>query len=120
MSLMHRTRKKNRKFEAIQSQYCSELDWWGHDLFQQWNIQINIPPSPKTYVSEENIRRYYRQWTPAIQAVQQHKAIDKPSKVPMVLPLKWLTETQIQVKQWALVEEKLQALNQLVQEQLNA
>ena len=41
--------------------------------------------------------------------VQEHKAIDKPSEVPTALPLKWLTEKLIWVKQWPLVKEKLQA-----------
>ena len=57
---------------------------------------------------------------PAIWAVQEHKAIDKPSRVPKALPLKWLTEKPIWVKQWPLAEEKLQALEQLVQEQIDA
>ena len=36
------------------------VNLWGLDLLQQWNTQINIPAAPKTYVSEENIRKYYR------------------------------------------------------------
>ena len=40
--------------------------------------------------------------------------------IPTALPLKWLTEKPIWVKQWPLAEEKLQALEQLVQEQLDA
>ena len=51
----------------------------GHDLLQQWNTQVNIPAAPKTYVSGENIRKYYRQNSLDFQAVQEHKAIDKPS-----------------------------------------
>ena len=43
-------------------------------------------------------------------AVEEHKAIDKSSEVPTALPLKWLTEKPIWVKQWPLAEEKLQAL----------
>ena len=38
----------------------------------------------------------------------------------MALPLKWLTEEPIWVKHWPLTEEKLQALEQLVHEQLDA
>ena len=57
------------------------MNLWGCDLLQQWNTQMNIPATPKTYVSEENIRKYNRGQTPAIQAVQEHKAIDKPSEV---------------------------------------
>ena len=58
------------------------------DLLQQWNTQIDIPAATKTYVSGENIRRCYRQLLPAIQTIQEHKAIDKPSVVLMTLPLK--------------------------------
>ena len=36
------------------------------------------------------------------------------------MPLQWLTEKPIWTKQWPLAEEKLQALEQLVQEQLDA
>ena len=57
------------------------VNLWGHDLLQQWNTQINIPAVPKTYVSGEDIRRYCRQRSLAIQPVQEHKAIDKPSEV---------------------------------------
>ena len=65
------------------------VNLWGCDLLQQWNTKINIPAAPKTYVSGEDIRRYYRQRSPASQTVkQEHKAIDKPSELLMVLPLK--------------------------------
>ena len=39
--------------------------------------------------------------------------------MPTALPLKRLTEKHIWVKQWSLVEDKLQAIEQLVQEQLD-
>ena len=96
------------------------MNLWGRDLLHQWNTQINIPAAPKTYVSEENIRRYYRQQTPTNKAIQEHKAIDKPSEVPTALSLKWLTEKPIWVKQWPRPEEKSQVLKQLVQEQIDA
>ena len=64
--------------------------------------------------------RYYKHRSPAIQAVQEHKATSKPLEIQTVLPLKWLTEKPIWVKQWPLAEDKLQALEQLVQEQLDA
>ena len=38
----------------------------------------------------------------------------------MALPLKWLAEKPICVKPWPLTEEKLQILEQLVQEKLDA
>ena len=75
------------------------MNLWGHDLLQQWNTQINIPAAPKTCVYGADIRRFYRQRPPAIQAVQKHKAIDKPLEVLMALPLKWLTKKPIWVKQ---------------------
>ena len=71
------------------------VNLWGFDLLQQWNTQINIPAAPKTLVSGEDIRRYYRQRSPAVQALQEHKVIDKPSEILMFLPLKWLTEKPI-------------------------
>ena len=45
--------------------------------------------------------------------------MDGPSEVPRAMPLKWLTEKPIWTKQCPLAEEKLQALEQLVQEQLD-
>ena len=30
------------------------------DLLEQWNTQINIPAASRAYISEENIKRYYR------------------------------------------------------------
>ena len=67
----------------------------GHDLFHHWNTQISIPATLKIFVSDENIRRYYRQRSPFIQTIKEHKAIDKTSEVLTVLPLKWLTEKPI-------------------------
>ena len=51
---------------------------------------------------------------PAIQAVHEHKTISKPLEVSTALPLKWLTEKQVGIKQWPLTEDKLQALEHLV------
>ena len=45
------------------------VNLWGHDLLQQWNTQVNIPAIPKTHVSGKDIIRYYKQRSPAIQAV---------------------------------------------------
>ena len=96
------------------------INLWGHDLLQQWNTQINISAVPGTHNSGKDIIRYYEQRSPAIQAVQEHKATSKPLKwvkLPLKwvkLPLKWLTEKPIWVKQWLLAEDKLQALEQLV------
>ena len=70
------------------------VNLWGYDLLQQWNTQVNIPATSKTYLSGEDIRRY-RQRSPAIQAIQEHKGIDKPLEILTALPLKWLTEKPI-------------------------
>ncbi|KAL6045981.1 hypothetical protein STEG23_001675 [Scotinomys teguina] len=98
----------------------------GRDLLKQWNTQINIPPVSETnqltHVSERNTRRYYsNHWSPAIQIVQEQgrTTVDLP-KTPTALPLKWLTDKPIWVQQWPSTTEKLQALEELVQEQLNA
>lgn len=42
------------------------------------------------------------------------------SKQRYALPLKWLTTVPVWVDQWPLLKEKLEALEQLVQEQLDA
>ena len=96
------------------------VNLWGRDLLQQWNTQINIPAASRAYISEDNITRYYRWRKPAIRAIQEHNTIDGSSEVPTAMPLQWLTEKPIWTKQWPLAEEKLQALEQLVQEQLDA
>ena len=75
------------------------MNLWGHDLLQQWNTQVNIPAVPKTHVSGKDTIKYYKQRSPAIQAVQEHKATSKPSEVLTALPLKWLTEKPTWVKQ---------------------
>ena len=83
------------------------MNLWGHALLQQWNTQINIPAVLRSYVSEENIQRYFRQQIPVVRALQEHKAIDGTSEVPTALPLKWLTDKPIWTRQWPLAEEKL-------------
>ena len=40
------------------------------------------------------------------------------AQIPQALPLKWLTNTPKWVEQWPLPQMKLEALEQLVQEQL--
>ena len=78
---------------------------------------INILAIPGTHDSGRDIIRYYTQRTPAIRTVQEHKATSKTLEAPTALPLKWLLEKPIWVKQWPLAEDMLQALEQLVQEQ---
>jgi len=41
-------------------------------------------------------------------------------KTTTALPLRWLTDQPIWIDQWSMTKEKLQALEQLVQEQLEA
>ncbi|KAL6087981.1 hypothetical protein STEG23_022841, partial [Scotinomys teguina] len=95
------------------------MNLWGRDLLKQWNTQINIPPTSETnqltHVSERNTR------SPVIQIVQEQgrTTVDLP-KTPTALPLKWVTDKPVWVQQWPLTTEKLQALEELVQEQLNA
>ena len=95
------------------------VNLWSHDLLQQWNTQINFPEVWETHISGMDIIRYYTQRTSATQVVQEYKATNNSLELPMALPLKWLTKKPIWVKQWPLTEDKLQALEQLVQEQLD-
>ncbi|KAL6040906.1 hypothetical protein STEG23_037882 [Scotinomys teguina] len=102
------------------------VNLWGRDLLQQWNTQIKIPTiSEKDYRpmhgSRNNIITCYKKELPAIQAVhKQSTTLIQLSEVPTALPLKWLTNKPVWVGQWPLTKEKLQALELLVQEQLNA
>ena len=84
------------------------INLWGHDLLQQQNTQINILTISETdhklgYLSEKNIRRYYKEQSPIIQAVQKQgtTAVDL-SHLPKVLPLKWLPDKPAWVEQWLL------------------
>ena len=64
------------------------VNLWDHDLLQQWNTQINIHTVPQTHVSGKDIRKYYKHRSTVIQAVQEHKAISKPSEVLTALAFK--------------------------------
>ena len=64
MGRMYRPRRTERKLKLYVSSIAMNL--WGHDLFLQWNTQINIHPILETnhklmHVSGENIRRYYKE-----------------------------------------------------------
>ena len=66
-------------------------------------------------------KRYYKEQSPTIQFVQeQDTTVADLSKVPTTLLLRWLTDKPVLVEQWPLTSEKLQALEQLVQERLTA
>ena len=93
------------------------VNLWGCGMLQQWNTKINIPAVPGTHNSGKDIIRYYMQRSTAIQDAQEPKATSKPLEVPTTLSLKWLTEKSIWVMKLPLPEEKLQALEQLVQDQ---
>lgn len=45
---------------------------------------------------------------------------ETPAEEPKVLPIKWLTDKPVWVEKWPMTCEKLEALEKLVQEQLNA
>ena len=84
------------------------VNLWDYDLLQQRNTQTNILVVSRTCNSDKNIIRYYKQQSPAIQAVQEHKATITPLEVQTALPtFNFLTEKPIWVKQWPLAEEKL-------------
>ena len=97
------------------------MNLWGRDLLQQWNILLILETNYKlTYVSWKNIR-FYKEQSPTIQVVQEQGTTAADiSKAPTALPLKWLTDKSVWVKQKPLTTEKLQAVEQLVQEQLDA
>lgn len=68
------------------------------------------------YVSGKNIKRYCKEQPPDIQGT----AAADLSTIPTAQPLKCLTDKTIWIEQQPLTSEKLQALEQLVQEQLSA
>lgn len=57
---------------------------------------------------------------PNVQAVQKQDASAKSTEQPKALPLKWLRDEPVWVGQWPMTSEKLEALEKLVQEQLDA
>ena len=93
------------------------INLWGRDLLWQYNTQINISVVSETH-SGKDVIRYNAQRSPVIQVVQEHKATNKPLGTNS--PTFKMAEKPIWVKQWPLAEDKLQALEQLVQEQLDA
>ena len=103
-----------------------EVNLWGCDLVQQWNTQIKIPPGPGinqrlNCASKSNVLKCYKANSPAVQIVQKNCiTATEPKRMITALPLRWLTEKPIWVQQWPLTMEKLEALEQLVQEQLQA
>ena len=102
------------------------VNLWGRDLLQQWNTQIKIPPSSDVNqrlncASKSNALKCYKENSPAVQVVQKNCLIaTEPKRMLTALPLRWLTDIPIWVQQWPLTMEKLEALEQLVQEQLQA
>lgn len=98
------------------------INLWGYDFLQQWKIQINIPPiietshKPKN-ASKKNIKRYYQNQLHTNQVVHKQDTTALLSKLSIVLTLKWLTDKIVWVEQLPLTSAKMQALEQLVQEQ---
>ena len=107
----------------------------GRDLSQPWKTQINIPLVPvssheTSQAPNKNFKlvsESYQRQLQTVQAVHKHDtteadnlALPQGSKTPTALPLRWLTAQHIWIDQWSMTKEKLQALEQLVQEQLEA
>ena len=68
----------------------------------------------------KNVIMYYTRQISNIQAVQRQNASAEQMEEPKALPLKWSTEEPVWVGQWPMTSEELEALENLVQEQLNA
>ena len=82
--------------------------------------KLKLLQSPKLIFSGTDSIRYYNRRSPAIQTVQEDKAIRKFSEVPMAIPSKWLSEQTMRVKKLPLTVVNLQVLEQLVQKKLDA
>ena len=96
---MHRAKKRKGRLRSCVANITVNL--WGYDMLQHWDTQIKIPVVPKTNVSGKDIVSL-----PATWAVQEQKATSKSSEVLTALPLRWLTEKPIWIKQWPLTKEK--------------
>lgn len=88
------------------------MSLWGCDLLQQWKTQINISLISETnekltHASEKDTKRSDQEQSPDL------------SEAPTALPLKGLTDKPAWVEQRPLTSGNLQAVEQLVQEQLN-
>ena len=83
---MHRDRRQRGRLRPCVATITVNL--WDHELLQEWNTQINITAVQETHVFGKDIIRHYKKWSSAIQAVQEHKTMSKPSKIQMALPLK--------------------------------
>ncbi|ERE83527.1 putative Pol polyprotein [Cricetulus griseus] len=70
--------------------------------------------------SRKDLVRHYGKRLPTIHVVQKLGTNEGPSEEPKTLPLKWLTDEPVWVGQWPMTSEKLEALEKLVQEQLDA
>lgn len=102
------------------------MDLRQYDLLQQWKTQIKIPPILETkikfgYGSGKCVRTHYyeQSWVIQVEKEQDTKAASLPKTLTALL-LQLLTDEPVQVVQWPLTTEKLQTLEELVQEQLCA
>lgn len=114
------------------------INLWGRDLLQQWKTQINIPSVSRSnhethQAPNKNfklVRKCYQRQLQTVQAVHKQDTVETDNlvlpqrttaaKTTTALPLRWLTDQPIWIDQWSMTKEKLQALEQLVQEQLEA
>lgn len=114
------------------------INLWGRDLLQQWKTQINIPSvsgsGPEINQAPnknfKSVRECYQGQLETVQAVHKQDTAEADNlvlpqgatavKTTTALPLRWLTDQPIWIDQWSMTKEKLQALEQLVQEQLEA
>lgn len=106
------------------------MNLWGRDLLQQW---ISIPPTWETNhkikdVPDECIIKCYQEQSETVQIVHKPDTAEATSPTlfggataenpPTTLPLRWLIDQPVWVEQRPMTNEKFQALEQTVQEQL--